>query len=750
MKIANILVFSLILILLSPVAFASSDNSTSDTNINENSDYKNTCENMNIERFRDPIDNDFIDVNTTVYESEYNSQQMKSPTIQSSDLTKYYHNASQFQATFFNSNHDPLINTDITFKINGQTYTKTTNNQGIASIGINLRPGIYYITSTNPLDSSSVINKVTVLSTIIGDDIVKYYRNETQYRVTILNGQGNPIANVNVNFNINGVIYTRITNSNGCAILPINLNPGTYIVTVTNPNDNLNMSNTITVLSTIVADTMVKFKSETKAFEARILNGQGNPKSNTNVQFNINGMIYTKTTDSNGIAKININLNPNQYIITVIENGLSLGYNIYVYHDMVHKYTNPLLIPITKNIQKGGIYEVKLSEDNGLPIPNKNIQLTINSATYTATTNNQGIAKFTLNLNPGTYSVKSSYGSLEKTRTLIVNPVNNGIETIITPLTTTLWTNNPFKIELKNKNTNAPLSNQNIIFYVNGVEYTKTTDSNGIASINIRFQKSNIYPITASFAGTTTGTLYKPTNTYKLFYIANNEYDSNYKIYNMSTIYGNYMFSENDWNDPTTYLQIAEHPTNNIIADVNNDYIIKLSNYLTIYNDKLENVISINSYVSSINYEYYVGTEKTALNTLLSFSGNCVDQTNIFVSLSRIAGYGSRYIPLNHTYAIGHEIGQILIDTIWITVDNSAATLNNGIYTKMSECRYLGNKDYLFQNNYKIGGYVPVYYGNNSYLIFESNNDNHSNLIMSPKLEKYSYNQVTEKFKIMN
>lgn len=210
------------------------------------------------------------------------------------------------------------------------------------------------------------------------------------------------------------------------------------------------------------------------------------------------------------------------------------------------------------------------------------------------------------------------------------------------------------------------------------------------------------------------------------------------------------MFSENDWNDPTTYLQIAEHPTNNIIADVNNDYIIKLSNYLTIYNDKLENVISINSYVSSINYEYYVGTEKTALNTLLSFSGNCVDQTNIFVSLSRIAGYGSRYIPLNHTYAIGHEIGQILIDTIWITVDNSAATLNNGIYTKMSECRYLGNKDYLFQNNYKIGGYVPVYYGNNSYLIFESNNDNHSNLIMSPKLEKYSYNQVTEKFKIMN
>lgn len=722
-KIIIVLVLCLMLMILSPAAFAS-DNSTLDANIDENLDYETFYEDISAKKFRDPVDSDFINVNPAIYELEYESQQEKSPTIQSSDFTKYYLNSSKFQATFLNTNHNPLVNSDVTFKINGQTYTKTTNNQGIASIGINLRPGIYYITSINPADNSNAINKITVLSTIISENIVKYYRNDTQYGVTILNGQGNPIPNSNVNFNINGVIYTRTTNSNGRATLSINLNPGKYIVTVINPNDNLDTSNNVTVLSTIIADTMVKFKSESKSFEARILNGQGNSKSNANVQFNINGVIYTRTTDTNGIARININLNPNQYIISVIENGLNLGYNIYVYHDMTHKYTNPILIPITKYIQQGGTYEVKLAEDNGLPMPNKNIQLTINSATYTSTTNNQGIAKFTLNLNPGTYSVKSSYGSLEKTRTLIVNSVNNGVETIINPLTTVLWTNNPFKIELKNKNTNTPLSNQNIIFYINGVEYTRTTDSNGIASITIRFQNSNIYPVTASFSGTTTGTLYKPANNYKLFYLANNEYDSNYKIYSIPTIYGNYMFSENDWNDPTTYLQIAEHPTNNIIADVNNDYIIKLSNYLTIYNDKLENVISINSYVSSINYEYYLGTEKTALNTLLSFNGNCVDQTNIFVSLSRIAGYGSRYVSLSNTNAVGHEIGQILIDTIWITVDNSAAILNNGIYSKMPECRYIGNKDYLFQNNYNIELYTPTIYSNNTAIIFSVNDEN--------------------------
>ena len=744
-KIIIVLVLCLMLMILSPAAFAS-DNSTLDANIDENLDYETFYEDISAKKFRDPVDSDFINVNPAIYELEYESQQEKSPTIQSSDFTKYYLNSSKFQATFLNTNHNPLVNSDVTFKINGQTYTKTTNNQGIASIGINLRPGIYYITSINPVDNSSAINKITVLSTIISENIVKYYRNDTQYGVTILNGQGNPIPNSNVNFNINGVIYTRTTNSNGRATLSINLNPGKYIVTVINPNDNLDTSNNITVLSTIIADTMVKFKSESKAFEARILNGQGNSKSNANVQFNINGVIYTRTTDTNGIARININLNPNQYIISVIENGLSQGYNIYVYHDMTHKYTNPILIPITKYIQQGGTYEVKLAEDNGLPIPNKNIQLTINSATYTATTNNQGIAKFTLNLNPGTYNVKSSYGSVEKTRTLIVNSVNNGVETIINSLTTVLWTNNPFKIELKNKNTNTPLSNQNIIFYINGVEYTRTTNSNGIASITIRFQNSNIYPVTASFSGTTTGTLYKPTNNYKLFYLANNNYDSPYQNYNINMSYETYPFSESDWINPTTFLQIAGHPTSNIIADVNNDYIVKLSNYLTNYNDELENVISINSYVSSINYEYYLGTEKTALNTLLSFSGNCVDQTNIFVSLSRIAGYGSRYVSLSNTNAVGHEIGQILINKTWITVDNSAAILNNGIYTKMSECRYIGNKDYLFQNNYNIDSYTLAIYSNNTEISFSVNDENNldENSGLSSIKKNYSIHPVEQ------
>jgi len=156
-----------------------------------------------------------------------------------------------------------------------------------------------------------------------------------------------------------------------------------------------------------------------------------------------------------------------------------------------------------------------------------------------------------------------------------------------------------------------------------------------------------------------------------------------------------------DWINPNNLLMFIGEPTENAIVDINTDYISRLSNYLTNYDDELENIISINSYVSSINYIYYINHEKSALNVLTSFGGNCVDQTNVFVSLGRLFNYPSRYISLNAKNGlIGHKIGQILVDGIWITVDNSAVDIINENYITSSKCRYLGNKEYLKSTHY--------------------------------------------------
>ena len=59
-------------------------------------------------------------------------------------------------------------------------------------------------------------NKVTVLSTIVVEDLTKYYCNESQFYMTVVDGQGKPLANQEVSINIDGVFYYRTTDSNWC------------------------------------------------------------------------------------------------------------------------------------------------------------------------------------------------------------------------------------------------------------------------------------------------------------------------------------------------------------------------------------------------------------------------------------------------------------------------------------------------------------------------------------------------------
>ncbi len=64
---------------------------------------------------------------------------MKSLIVQN-DLTKYYLNASRFQATIYNKDGSLAVNKNVTFNINGVFYIRTTDSNGVVSLAINLRP----------------------------------------------------------------------------------------------------------------------------------------------------------------------------------------------------------------------------------------------------------------------------------------------------------------------------------------------------------------------------------------------------------------------------------------------------------------------------------------------------------------------------------------------------------------------------------------------------------------------------------
>lgn len=245
-------------------------------------------------------------------------------SIKSSNLVKYYKNASRFSADV------NVANANVTFSINGINYTKTTDENGTAYLNINLRPGTYNITTF--FNGINKTNTVTVLSTITGDDLVKYYKNGTEFYAKFVKGNGEALANRNVTFNINGVFYIRETDSNGIAKLNINLRPGNYTLTATDPETGLDIGFDITVLPTIIAKNLTKTYLNASQFNARFVKGNGDSLANVNVTFNINGVFYTRQTNNDGLATLDINLMPGKYIITAIEpvTGLDMGYGVTV------------------------------------------------------------------------------------------------------------------------------------------------------------------------------------------------------------------------------------------------------------------------------------------------------------------------------------------------------------------------------------------------------------------------------------
>ena len=318
--------------------------------------------------------------------------------IVAEDLVIYYKNGTPFVVYLIN-NGRPVIGEEIIIEINNVNYTRVTNDEGFVSMAVNLNPGFYDINVY--YDGLTVKSTVTVLSTLEGSDIVKYYRNGTQYYVTLFDGQGNPLANRDVSMNINGVFYTRTTDSGGVARLNINLNPDVYIITVTDPNNGLLMSNNITVLSKLVhANDITLYYQNGTAYSVTLLDDNGNAVSGTGVTFNINGVFYIRTTDSEGVARLNINLNPGEYVITAEYDGL-----------MVSNIINVLPILTGNNYIKqygeSGAYECMLVDGQGNPLANEEITMNINGVFYSRVTDSEGVARLNINLNPGEYIVTS-------------------------------------------------------------------------------------------------------------------------------------------------------------------------------------------------------------------------------------------------------------------------------------------------------------------------------------------------------
>ena len=395
-----------VFILIAGISTVSANENTTDLHQSMET-YDNNVINTDLE----VDDNNIIQPNTTDVKSDV--------SIDIHDFEMYYKNGTKLSGKLLDNNSNPIINQTVSININGMSYNKITDSNGTFGMNINLDPNVYNFTVA--YNGSDIYNpalknaKVTILSVIESNDLVKYYRNESQYYATFLDETGNPIANnTAVTFNINGVFYTQYTNENGTAKLNIQLYPKKYIITAIHPKGE-KKGYTIDVLPTIVSKDLVKYYKNESQYYATFLDKQGNPiANNTAVTFNINGVFYTQYTNENGTAKLNINLNPGNYIITAMHpDGLQAGNNVFVNKTLI---TYDISQPCNKT--GTATFTAEVLDGQGRPLSNASVTFLIAGKVLTKITDEKGIAFINIKAYPGVYTITTTYNGYSVGKTL--------------------------------------------------------------------------------------------------------------------------------------------------------------------------------------------------------------------------------------------------------------------------------------------------------------------------------------------
>ena len=312
--------------------------------------------------------------------------------------------------------------------INGTDY-KGTVIKGIAKVIIpDLDEGTYkvvtFYTGDNKYDSMIVNGTITVnkntITTLTMNNLVKYFGSSQRLVAKLADALGNPIANATVYFTINGKVHARITDENGTASIAIRLLPGEYKASAlfngTDDYDMAAVNASVLVKNTILGnDTTLYFRNGTQ-YVAKFLDGNGKALANTDVKFNINGVFYTRVTDENGIARLNIRLDPASYIITAYNpvTGEQKANNITVLPRIIAK-------DLSMKYLDGSTFNAALVDGQGKAISGVNITFNINGVFYHRTTDVNGVASLNIRLISGVYIITSMYDECWASNKIIIS-----------------------------------------------------------------------------------------------------------------------------------------------------------------------------------------------------------------------------------------------------------------------------------------------------------------------------------------
>ena len=254
---------------------------------------------------------------------------------------------------------------------------------------------------------------------------------------------------------------------------------------------------TVQLSDTIIAKDITKYYKGSTQYTATFKDSSGNLLKNTNVKITVKGVTYTRKTNANGVASLEINLKPGTYQIETVNPVTN-----YKLATTFKVLTTIKAEDVTKVYTDGKRFTATFLNSNGKALANKNVKFKINGKTYTVKTNSTGVASLSMtNLNKGTYKI-ISYNTDGLTRTNTVKVVTYTTSSLTTSAYTFLKSDSKsIKVTLLNGLGYAPGAGKIIKFTINGKTYTAKSNSNGVASIKLPDLANGVYTVKYAFDG---------------------------------------------------------------------------------------------------------------------------------------------------------------------------------------------------------------------------------------------------------
>lgn len=272
-----------------------------------------------------------------------------------------------------------------------------------------------------------------VKTKIIAEDFYSTPSFPKTLRVGVYDEYNTPLEGYNLVFTINGVRYYKEIDQWGEAELNINLPLGEYqchlFFQAFDGYERCEKSITVFVVEKypvqIAADNLTKNYDEAGQVKAKVTVYDGSALSHYPIMFQINGKSYTRTTDDNGEASLNIRLPRGEYACEIIS-------PMDDYFDYAEKTVIVKILTSTRmdgtNISKmedeTAVYQCAVYDELGHV--DCDVRITVNDVTYIRHTEADGLAKLNIRLPAGEYDIIAEFlGDSVHTGSRVVNHISS-------------------------------------------------------------------------------------------------------------------------------------------------------------------------------------------------------------------------------------------------------------------------------------------------------------------------------------